>query len=99
MTDCCLLVCCRPRSYKRLLKDAYPINTTAAADIKPHESRLTKLIDYLNLYPRKIPLLCQQLYKRICHDFTYSRAGKFYIVYSRNISHTYFLLTKIMINQ
>ena len=76
MTECCLFVWCRPRSFVRLVCDIYPKNNKGLdADLKTSASKMGKLQDYLDLYPRKTPLLLSYLQKKIFQDFTSRRVG------------------------
>jgi hypothetical protein len=76
MSECCLFVCLRPRSYSRLLIEIYPkAHSGIEADLKPNGSKLDKLIEYLQLYPRKLPLLLNLLEKKTLKDFSSRKIG------------------------
>lgn len=60
MTDCCLFVCCRPRTFVRLVENIYPAGSTGfETDIEP--TKLNRLCDYAKAYPAKIDLICEEL--------------------------------------
>lgn len=63
MTDCCLFVCMRPRTYQRLINDIYHQHRNNRYDdaISPSESKIRRLIDYVSTYPNKLRLVTTKL--------------------------------------
>jgi hypothetical protein len=60
MTDCCLLVFLRPRTYLRLVRDLYPKGSSGfEKSLSP--VRLKRLCLYASSYPDKIALICAVL--------------------------------------
>lgn len=63
MTECCLFVPCRPRTYARLVQDLYPKSASGFdINIGP-PNKLGRLCSYAAAYPQKIPDLCGALLK------------------------------------
>lgn len=64
MTDCCLCVCFRPRTYKRLIKDVFQSNYQYRNElILQHFSKgkYERLIQYMVNYPSKLSLILMKL--------------------------------------
>lgn len=59
MTECCLLVSFRPRSYERLLNDVYHTSQFEEATCQVHlsHSKLDRLLNYCQYYPLKLELI------------------------------------------
>ena len=74
MTDCCLCVCLRPATFRRLIDDTYPKGSTGyEPDLAPQ--KVSRLCDYAAHYPRKLPSIAQYLEQRISRDYKKSRYG------------------------
>lgn len=72
MTDCCLCVCLRPSTHRRLVDDTYLKGTTGfEPEIAPQ--KVGRLCDYAVQYPRKLPAIAQYLEQRVARDY---RKGK-----------------------
>jgi hypothetical protein len=74
MTDCCLLVCFRPRTYDRLIKDLYPKGASGhEKNLTPN--KLSRLTSYLCTYPYKVDLICHRITQNIKNEILKNRIG------------------------
>lgn len=74
MTDCCLLVCCRPRTFSRLVGDIYPKGSTGyERDLAPN--KLQRLCAYAAAYPGKAEFICGQLLKDMAESIVKGKFG------------------------
>lgn len=95
MTDCCLCVCLRPSTFRRLIDDTYPKGTSGfEPELAPQ--KVSRLADYAVQYPRKLPSIAQYLEQRIARDLrkgklAYVKLGLFTFnaVSSRKIAETF----------
>jgi hypothetical protein len=58
------------------MSDLFPKNNNGLdAGMRPSSSKVQKVVDYVNLYPRKLPLCCSFLEQRILKDLRNRRVG------------------------
>ena len=58
------------------MSDIFPKNNNGLdAGMRPPPSKVQKVVDYVNLYPRKLPLCCSFLEQRIRKDLSNRRVG------------------------
>ena len=74
MSDCCLLVCLRPATYKRLIHGLYPKGTDGTEkDITAQKT--DRLAEYGIQFPRKLPSISTYLSDQIKSDLNQQRYG------------------------
>lgn len=63
MTDCCLCVCWRPKTHRRLIADIFQSARLAKRDPKiiPSKSKIDKLASYLAIYPAQLSTVTYEL--------------------------------------
>jgi hypothetical protein len=79
MTDCCLCVCLRPRTYQRLIKDVFASNYEHRNDLSAEnysKGKFDRLVQYIIHYPNKLELIMFKLESKFVKFYVRNEIGQ-----------------------